>query len=44
MADYRRMTPAQRTETKDVGGFVGGHLKKGLRKKDAVIMPFHDYL
>ena len=37
MADYRRMTPAQRTETKDVGGFVGGHLKKGLRKKDAVI-------
>lgn len=37
MAEYRKMTPAQRTETKDVGGFVGGHLKNGIRKKEMVI-------
>ena len=37
MAEYRKMTPAQRTETKDVGGFVGGHLKNGIRKREMVI-------
>ena len=37
MAEYRAMTTAQKTEVKDVGGFVGGHLKNGLRKKDAVL-------
>ena len=37
MAEYRKMTPSQRTEIKDVGGFVGGHLKNGIRKKETVI-------
>jgi putative DNA primase/helicase len=35
--EYERMTKAQRDDTKDVGGFVGGTLKGGRRKADAVV-------
>lgn len=34
---YRKMTKAQQADIKDVGGFVGGHLKKGRRKKGMVL-------
>ena len=34
--EYRAMTNEQRTEIKDVGGFVGGRLKGGLRRKTAL--------
>lgn len=34
---YRKMTKAQQADIKDVGGFVGGHLKKGIRKKGCVL-------
>ena len=35
--EYERMTKAQRDDIKDVGGFVGGTLKGGRRKADAVV-------
>lgn len=31
-AEYRRMPPQRQTDVKDVGGFVGGTLREGLRK------------
>lgn len=34
--EYKAMTNEQRTEIKDVGGFVGGKLKGGLRRKSAL--------
>ena len=34
--EYRTMTNEQRTEIKDVGGFVGGRLKGGVRRKSAL--------
>lgn len=34
--EYAKATKAQRDEIKDVGGFVGGFLKGGRRKADAV--------
>lgn len=36
-ADYKKMTKAQQGQIKDVGGFVGGSLKGGRRKADAVV-------
>lgn len=35
--EYRKMKKAQQDDIKDVGGFVGGHLKEGLRKKGYVL-------
>ncbi|MGN0954317.1 VapE domain-containing protein, partial [Dialister sp.] len=37
MAEYRNMPRAQQADVKDVGGFVGGKLKDGLRKKSHVL-------
>lgn len=34
--EYRAMTNEQRTEIKDVGGFVGGRMKGGIRRKSAL--------
>lgn len=34
--EYRAMTNERRTEIKDVGGFVGGRLKGGVRRKNAL--------
>ena len=36
MAEYKKMTRAQRDDIKDVGGFVGGALKDGRRKGELV--------
>lgn len=36
--EYSHLTPAKRGKLKDVGGFVGGHLKDGQRKKDTVLL------
>jgi len=36
IGEYKAMTNEQRTEIKDVGGFVGGKLKGGLRRKEAL--------
>ena len=36
ITEYKSMTNEQRTEIKDVGGFVGGKLKGGLRRKTAL--------
>lgn len=36
MAEYKAMTKAERDKIKDQGGFVGGYLKDGLRKRDTV--------
>lgn len=36
MDEYRKMAKSQQDEIKDVGGFVGGTLKGGRRKSDAV--------
>lgn len=36
-AEYRKMTKAQQDNAKDVGGFVGGTLKGGRRRADAVV-------
>ena len=36
VAEYRKMTKAQKDAIKDVGGFVGGALKGGRRKSDCV--------
>jgi len=35
--EYKKMTKPQQDERKDVGGFVGGTLKGGRRKADAVV-------
>ena len=35
--EYRKMKKAQQDDIKDVGGFVGGHLKGGIRKKGYVL-------
>ena len=35
--EYTKMSKSQRDEIKDVGGFVGGTLKGGRRKTDAVV-------
>jgi putative DNA primase/helicase len=32
--EYRKMSKAQQADIKDIGGFVGGHLRNGRRKKD----------
>lgn len=37
LEQYLQMTKAEQTEKKDVGGFVGGELKDGRRKKGAVL-------
>src|SRR5574344_1987117 len=34
---YRKMTRTQRSDIEDVGGCVGGYLKKGRRKKGCVL-------
>ena len=34
--EYRAMTNEQRTDVKDVGGFVGGRMKDGVRNKNAL--------
>ena len=36
-AEYARMDKNRQDEIKDIGGFVGGHLTGGNRKKDAVL-------
>ena len=36
MADYQGMSKAKQSNIKDVGGFVGGTLRDGRRKSDAV--------
>lgn len=36
LAEYKRMSKAQQSEVKDVGGFVGGALQGGRRTADAV--------
>jgi len=35
--EYRKMTKKQQDDIKDVGGFVGGHLKEGRRKSGTVL-------
>ncbi len=35
--EYKKMSKAQQGQIKDVGGFVGGTLKGGRRKSDAVV-------
>lgn len=37
LEQYRQMTKAEQSEKKDVGGFVGGALKDGRRKKGSVL-------
>ena len=37
VAEYKKMRKAQRDEVKDVGGFVAGRLRDGLRKNENVI-------
>jgi putative DNA primase/helicase len=36
-AEYKKMTKSQQDQIKDVGGFVGGSLKGGRRKTEAVV-------
>ena len=36
VAEYKRMTKERQSEVKDVGGFVGGYLNEGKRKKGFV--------
>ena len=36
-AEYKSLTKAKRDDIKDVGGFVGGRLKGGRRKAEAII-------
>ena len=36
VAEYKKMTKAQKDNTKDVGGFVGGYLANGRRKAEYV--------
>ena len=35
--EYRKMTKPQQDAVKDVGGFVGGHLRDGRRKTGTVL-------
>ena len=35
--EYRKMPKSQRDTVKDVGGFVGGHLREGLRRSGHVL-------
>lgn len=35
--EYRKLKRGQQDDIKDVGGFVGGHLKEGRRKKNHVL-------
>lgn len=35
--EYRNLHKGQQDDIKDVGGFVGGELRNGIRKKDSVI-------
>nr|DAH06883.1 MAG TPA: replicative DNA helicase [Caudoviricetes sp.] len=35
--EYRKLPKGQQDNIKDVGGFVGGELRNGIRKKDSVI-------
>lgn len=35
-AEYKAMTKTEKGQAKDTGGFVGGYLEDGLRKKDKV--------
>lgn len=35
--EYRKMTKKQQDDTKDVGGYVGGHLK-GVRRKSGTVL------
>ena len=35
--EYRKLPKGQQDNIKDVGGFVGGELRNGIRKKDCVI-------
>lgn len=37
MVNYKRFSKPEQDEVKDVGGFVGGHLKGGRRKKGNII-------
>ena len=37
IAEYEAMTNEQRTDVKDVGGFIGGECKDGIRSKDTVL-------
>ena len=37
VAEYQSMTKAERTKAKDRGGFVGGFLKDGRRRKECVL-------
>ena len=37
IAEYEAMTNEQRTAVKDVGGFIGGECKDGIRSKDTVL-------
>ncbi len=41
--EYRKLKRGQQDDIKDVGGFVGGHLKGGRRKKGKCFMPFLAY-
>ncbi len=36
LAEYRKMAKTKQDDIKDVGGFVGGWLKQGLRKADSL--------
>ncbi|MFA5385081.1 MAG: hypothetical protein WC364_10530, partial [Eubacteriales bacterium] len=36
-AEYKKLTKAQQGQIKDVGGYIGGTLKGGRRKSDAVV-------
>ena len=35
--EYRKLPKGQQDNIKDVGGFVGGELRNGIRKKDCII-------
>ncbi len=35
--EYRKLPKGQQDNVKDVGGFVGGELRNGIRKKDTVV-------
>ena len=37
VTEYTKMTTAQKSDVKDVGGFVAGHLAHGQRKKGHVV-------
>ena len=37
MDEFRKMPKSQRDTVKDVGGFVGGHLREGLRRSGHVL-------